>query len=192
MTFVAAVLRKYPYADSPRVGQHLVGPMCLLIGLGCAWFIERLTTTPRSRRLAMRGLLCVLIVVGLAGPLAILLRPTSALQNERANRRFIRDLFRDASPDTTVVVLNAGYSAEVVTRWYLHEWPGRIVWQAHVADLSSMRGRPVLVVDPRADPNVGDQIAEVTGIRAERKHGVFGGDCGSCDAYLLPGVSSRP
>ena len=50
MTFIAAMLRRYPYADSPRVGQHLVGPICLLIGVGIAAIIRRFIRGERAVR----------------------------------------------------------------------------------------------------------------------------------------------
>jgi hypothetical protein len=191
MTFIAAMLRRYPYADSPRVGQHLVGPMCLLIGLGAAAIIERFATTRLVLRISQVAVFGFLLVIGLIAALWPVARPTSEARRDFANRRFIRDAFHSAPADATVAVLESGYKSAILTRWYLHEWPHRIVWDVPLADLPALTSGPLWIFSARIDPQgLVEPIAREMGAPPQLKYKFFGGDEGACEAFIYPSVAN--
>lgn len=187
MTFVAAMLRKYPYADSPRVGQHLVGPICLLIGLGAASIIERFARSPKAMRDAQLGVFAVLILIGVVGALGTVFKPTSEARRDWVNRQFIRDALHRAPPDATVAALENGYKEEIFTRWYLHEWTHRLVWDARISDLPGLTQGPLWIFSWRIDPRVDDQIAQAMGAPPTREYECFGADMRVCEILIFPG-----
>jgi len=190
MTFIAAVLRRYPYADSPRVGQHLVGPICLMIGVGSAAIIERFARTPRILRNVQLGVFGFLLVVGFVGVTATVVKPTSEARGDVANRRFIRDEFRHAPPGATVAVLESGYKSAILTRWYLHEWPHRLLWDVQLSDLPNLTAGPLWIFSTRIGPvGLADQIAAEMGTPPLVHSEIFGGDEGACEAYIYPSVA---
>jgi len=189
MTFIAALLRRYPYADSPRVGQHLVGPMCLMIGAGSAAVIERLARTPRTMRNAQLGVFGFLLIFGLVGAVSTVVKPTSEVLRDAANRRFLRDQFRLAPADATLAVLENGYKSAILTRWYLHEWPHRLVWDVQLSDLPNLTTGPLWIFSTRIDPEgFKDQITRVMGAPPLVHEEFFGGDEGTCEAFIYPSV----
>ena len=105
MTFIAAMLRRYPYADSPRVGQHLVGPICLLIGVGSAAIIRRFARSERAVRRAGVTVFIVLIVIGLIAPAVLIIAPSREMQRDFTVRRFVRAAMTGILPQTTVAVV---------------------------------------------------------------------------------------
>ncbi|HEX4054644.1 MAG TPA: hypothetical protein VHX86_10305 [Tepidisphaeraceae bacterium] len=191
MTFIAAMLRKYPYADSPRVGQHLVGPICLLIGLGIASIVERFARTNKTMRITQLGVFAVLILIGVIGSLGTVLKPTSEARGDWANRQFIRDALDRAPPDATVAALEHGYKEEVLTRWYLHEWPHRMVWDARISDLPGLTQGPLWIFSWNVDSRVNDQIARAMGTPPTREYECFGAGMGTCEILIFPGRNDR-
>jgi hypothetical protein len=190
MTFIAAMLRRYPYGDSPRVGQHLVGPICLMIGVGCAAIIERLSSAEQIRRILQLGVFGFLFLVGFVGAAAMVVMQTSEVRRDLANRRFVRDEFRQAPPDATVGVLESGYDAAILTRWYLHEWPGRLVWGVKLSDLPRLTTGPLWIFSTRLDPTgLKDQITTAMGAAPLVHSAVFGGDEGICEAFIYPSIA---
>jgi Dolichyl-phosphate-mannose-protein mannosyltransferase len=190
MTFIAAMLRRYPYGDSPRVGQHLVGPICLMIGVGSAAIIERLSRDAHIRRYLQLGVFAFLLVVGFVGAAAMVVMQTSEVRRDLANRRFVRDEFRHAPPDATVAVLESGYDSAILTRWYLHEWPHQILWGVKLPDLPRLTNGPLWIFSTRLDPTgLKDQITTAMGGEPLVHSAIFGGDEGVCEAFIYPSVA---
>jgi hypothetical protein len=191
LTFLAAVLRRYPYGDSPRVGQHLVAGICLLMGVGIAAIIERFfAKTPRMLRDAQLGVFVFLLAVGFIGVSATVIKPTDEVKRDIANRRFVRDEFRKAPADATVAVLDNGYKAAVLTRWYLHEWPGRVVWDVKLSELRGVTDGPLWIFSTLTEPaGLADQIGKEMGAAPVVNREFFGGDEGACEAYIYPAGS---
>ncbi len=191
LTFFAAVLRRYPYGDSPRVGQHLVAGICLLIGVGLGATIERFARTPRLLRGAELCVFAFFLAVGFIGVSASVIDPTSEVKRDVANRRFLRDEFHQAPADATVAVLATGYKSAILTRWYLHEWPGRIVWDVKLSDLPALTDGPLWIFSTLIDPgDLADQIAKEMGALPVVHRELFGGDEGACEAYIYPSAGS--
>jgi hypothetical protein len=151
MTFIAAMLRRYPYADSPRVGQHLVGPISLLIGVGSAFIIRLLARSERALRNTCLVIFILLIIVGLAGPAALLILPSHEMKRDFAVRKFILDQFHDLPPQTTIAVLEKPDESDILARWYVHEGGHRILWDVPIARLPFLTHGPLLVVSSRID-----------------------------------------
>jgi hypothetical protein len=192
LTFFAAVLRRYPYGDSPRVGQHLLAGICLLMGVGSAAIIERFfAKTPRMMRDAQLGLFVFLLAVGFIGVSATVIKPTSEVKRDLANRGFVRNELDRAPADATVAVLDSGYKSAVLTRWYLHEWPHRIVWDVKLSDLPTLTDGPLWIFSTLVDPaGLPDQIAKEIGAAPVVHSEFFGGDEGACTAYIYPSARS--
>jgi hypothetical protein len=50
MTFVAALLGRYPYGGSARTMQHVAPSLCILIGVGASWVLDRTVEAGRRDR----------------------------------------------------------------------------------------------------------------------------------------------
>jgi hypothetical protein len=105
IALVAASMRRYPYggvADgSPaRVMQYLVPSICLLVGLGSAFLLERVRA-PRLRLRVLRVGLFTLAAIGVIPLAADAFRPFRSVHAHRARefaRRFWPEFVRDAEP----------------------------------------------------------------------------------------------
>lgn len=187
MNFAAAMLRLYPYADSPRVGQHLAPAICLLIGVGIAELIRICCRTVAARRSVLALLLIGALILGISGPLAIIFRPTSALRADRAARRYVRELLARIPSDATIAVLQPPDESAVIVRWYLHEWPGNIVWNAHVSELLRETFKPIWFIStvPNAESEA-DIDRQAGGSPSAVEHARFGSDDdGCCDVFVF-------
>ncbi len=151
MTFIAAMLRRYPYADSPRVGQHLVGPICLLIGVGSAAIIRRLASSERAVRRLSVTVFILLILIGLIGPAVLIIAPSREMQRDFAVRGFVRAAMAGISPQTTVAVLERTDRSDILSRWYVHEGSHRLVWGVPIPGLPGVTGGPLLIVSSPFD-----------------------------------------
>jgi hypothetical protein len=151
MTFIAAMLRRYPYADSPRVGQHLVGPICLLIGVGSAAIIRRFARSERAVRRAGVTVFMFLIVIGLIGPTVLIIVPSREMQRDFAVRRFVRAAMSGILPQTTIAVLERTDQCDILSRWYVHEGSHRLVWGVPISRLPGVTDGPLLIVSSPFD-----------------------------------------
>jgi len=146
MTLAAAILRRYPYGDSQRVGQHLVGPICLLIGIGSAAVIRRLARSENAVRRAGATVCILLLVIGLIGPAALVLAPSAETKRDFTVRQFVRGTMSVISPNTTIAVIEDTAHADILSRWYIHEGSHRILWGVGIGGLDAIRSRPLLIV----------------------------------------------
>jgi 4-amino-4-deoxy-L-arabinose transferase-like glycosyltransferase len=151
MTFIAAMLRRYPYGDSPRVGQHLVGPICLLIGVGSAAIIRRFARSERAVRRAGVTVFIVLIVIGLIAPAVLIIAPSREMQRDFTVRRFVRAAMTGILPQTTVAVVERPDYSDILSRWYVHEGSHRIVWGVPISGLPKVTDGPLLIVSSPID-----------------------------------------
>jgi len=169
MTFIAALLRRYPYGDSPRVGQHLVGPICLLIGLGSAYVIRLFARRERALQITCLVIFILLINIGLAGPGALLIAPSHEMKRDFAVRKFILDQLHGLPPRTTVAVLEKPDESDILSRWYVHEGGRRILWNVPISELSLLAQGPLLIVSSRIDlTGLQQQIAAEMGHAPDR------------------------
>jgi len=185
MTFLAAALRHYPYGDSPRIGQHVAAPICLLIGVGVAGIIHRFAKTPETMRLICLVGFWALIAFGCVGIIATAFFPTSEVRRDLATRRFIRDALHRAPPDTTIAVVEGADQSPILERWYLHEWPHAIHWAVNPVDLPAMTSGPLWIVNARFFPEQwARQISAQIGPPRQDIYQSFGGDEGICEILI--------
>jgi hypothetical protein len=151
MTFLAALLRKYPYGDSQRVGQHLVGPICLLIGVGAATVIRAIAPSEKAMRVLSICVFVGLLIIGLIGPVVVALKPSRETIRDRTVRNFIRQTMKDVSPVATIAVVEDTRHADILSRWYIHEGSRRIIWGVGTSELAKIKSRPLLVVSSPID-----------------------------------------
>jgi hypothetical protein len=144
MTFAAALLRRYPYGDSPRVAQHLVGPICLLIGAGAAAVIQRFSISPQAQRATALTIFASLVLIGLIGPAMLVVSPSSETRRDRAIRQFVAEQLTGVDGRTTVAAMQRPDLSDALVRWYLHASPAPPIWGADIAKLPSLP-RPLRV-----------------------------------------------
>jgi len=128
------------------VGQHLVGPICLLIGIGSAAVIRRLAHGENTVRRAGAAVCVLLLVIGLIGPPALVLAPSAETKRDFTVRQFVRGAMNGISPGTTIAVIEDTAHADILSRWYIHEGSHPILWGVGINGLDAIRSRPLLIV----------------------------------------------
>ena len=111
----------------------------------------------------------LLIGIGLIGPSSLLIAPSRETKRDFAVRKFIRDQFRGLSPLTTVAVLEKAEESDILSRWYLHEGPHRLMWNVEISRLRFLTPGPLLIVSSRIE--IGDlqqRIANEMGAEPDR------------------------
>jgi hypothetical protein len=133
LNFVAAALRRYPYAGDQRLEQHLVPGLCLLLGAGAAELIQRLASSAAWQKRWAAAAAGLLILVGLAGSLADAWQPYHDIESCWA-RDVARHLSRQVGPQDRIVLMQPGRDTLDCLRWHLVPWarqtcsPAEIDW----------------------------------------------------------------
>jgi hypothetical protein len=136
LSFLAALLRKYPFGASCRLAQHLAPMYCLLAGLGAAVLIERLgTSTARGR--ATVAVAAVLLLIGLGGIVRDVIKP---YRDEDA--RLLREVFAKLLERTSTepILLQSGEELPPLVQWHLARNADciRRLQDDHLTDLDSI------------------------------------------------------
>ncbi len=118
LNFVAAALRRYPYAGDQRLEQHLVPGLCLLLGSGLTDLIERLTAIPTARRCGAALVAGTLVFLALAGLVGDSLRPYHDKEATWA-RDIARHLRRELRAEDQVVLRQSPRCTLDCLRWHL-------------------------------------------------------------------------
>jgi hypothetical protein len=139
LSFLAAVLHRYPYGASGRLTQYLGPAVCLTAGAGAVALIERVRSAAARRRwfLGAGGALLLVALVGLARDVV---KPYRDVET-----RWINDVMRalraETGPGVPVVVLNPVEGFDSLFRWHLGLMGDRVSWGAHVDwDQAAARG----------------------------------------------------
>jgi hypothetical protein len=134
LSFLAAVLRCYPYGGCCRISQHLAPAICLLAGTGLAAVIEQSARTATARRRWLLGVFGVLALVGVGGLARDLVKPYRS-QGDLWTRRLVQEVLAHAGPGDQIVVLNSPQQVKPLFCWFLMQhgqrvtWDGRIDWE---------------------------------------------------------------
>ena len=127
LTFIAALLRRYPYGGSARVAQHLAPVICLLAGAGIAWLVEKFLLLESQHRLATHIAGGLLLAVAVIGALRDILHPYKTPADEKA-RSIVVHVLQQANTAGGLVVLQPMNTVPVNFQLYLR-WYGRhIIW----------------------------------------------------------------
>jgi hypothetical protein len=123
-TFLAALLRRYPYGDHPRLAQHLAPAIFLLAGTGTGRLIITLTRSSTAQRRWSLGVLGLLAIIGIGG---IGFDLTKRYKNEAdfQARAMVRDLLTRSEETDALVVCCAFQDLRPSLEWYLRR-TGRI------------------------------------------------------------------
>lgn len=144
LTFVAALLHKYPYGGSARVAQHLAPSICLLAGLGLSRLVRR-----RWFGLA----LLALFLLGLGNIVRDVRRPFKTLGDEQA-RRLIQEVAVGAE---RIVVWAAPPRLYPSLEWYLRRLGDRVLWYDELSTVPDDRFlclRFLTNADPEPEPTL--------------------------------------
>ncbi|MBI1917979.1 MAG: glycosyltransferase family 39 protein [Planctomycetes bacterium] len=133
LTFLAALVGKYPYGGSARIAQHLAPSICLLAGTGASTLLRRLCRSPGQRWRGCLVLLSLLIVIGAVGLLHDIRKPYKTEGDERA-RHFVRTLLARTG-GKPIVLLDAPPRLYPSLEWYLRLEGGDVTWAGSLADL---------------------------------------------------------
>ncbi|HTV47928.1 MAG TPA: glycosyltransferase family 39 protein [Phycisphaerae bacterium] len=129
LTFIAAVMQRYPYGGSDRVAQHLAPVICLLAGAGVAslveWFVQRkdwISATPY-----VAGIL--FMIVGIIGITKDIIHPYKTPADQKA-RQIVENVLSLQRGGSGVAVLQRQSAVPVNFQLYLR-WSGNgIIWNA--------------------------------------------------------------
>jgi hypothetical protein len=131
LTLIAAALHRYPYGGSARVAQHLAPAICLLMGVGIAWVLTRLTSDPKSLARGTTAVCAVLVVIGIVGIARDFRKPYKTRDDERA-RQIVAAFVGDARPDEQLVVIDRPEHVPANLQWYLRLHDERLRWSGEV------------------------------------------------------------
>lgn len=124
LNLLAAVLGKYPYGGCCRLSQHLAPAICLLIGVGSAQVMERLSARLAVRLGMMQWLTAVLILLGSGG----LIYRCVKLDHDPLSRfsaHLHNELQQEIQDGDRLVVLDLD-QCDVNTQWYLKRFGPRL------------------------------------------------------------------
>ncbi|MBI3456909.1 MAG: hypothetical protein HY002_14125 [Candidatus Rokubacteria bacterium] len=117
LTFVAAVLRGYPYGGSARVAQHLAPAICLFVGAAIEGIVSAFNTAERRRTAGVIASL-TLLVLAVGGTARDVLHP----YHTKAHK----DLYElmsawkhDRLADSGVWLMGAFDSLSMTAQWYV-------------------------------------------------------------------------
>jgi hypothetical protein len=140
LTFLAAVLGRYPYGGSARVAQHLAAPICLLMGVGAAAVLGCLRSPAQQSRWGF-ALTVLLSAVGVGGLVFDWVRPYKTLHDWEA-RRLAHEFAALLQPSDTILVCNNPNDVTAGMKWYLRNDKHALHWldrgpqpDAHVRQL---------------------------------------------------------
>lgn len=150
LTFIAAVLRRYPYGGSARVAQHLAPVICLLAGAGIAWLVEKFLLLQSQHRLATHVAGGLLLTVAVIGALRDVLHPYKTPADEKT-RSIVVHVLQQTRDSGGLVVLQPMNKVPVNFQLYLR-WYGRhIFWNGwRATDWASRPGQRIVVLNFKA------------------------------------------
>lgn len=173
----AAVVHRYPYGTAARLAQHLAPFICLFIGCGLAFIVERIPVGQPQRvaaRLA-RGALMVVCALGLARDI---LKPFKS-QEDVDVRAFMRSVSSEIPTGRTVTIANPREAADrpdappqflALARYYLVAAGHPLQWfieaglQPDTGWILTCHG----VAQPPMTEDV-EQLANIAGLRLSRE-----------------------
>ncbi len=134
LNFVAAGLRRYPYAGDQRLEQHLVPSLCLLLGSGVAELIRKLSASVEGRRRWAMAAAGLFVLIALAGAIADMLHPSHDVEASWAED-IARHLGREIRPQDRIILSQPERFTLNCIRWQLLpfteqmcsaeiDWPG--------------------------------------------------------------------
>ena len=135
LNLLTSIVHKYPYGGCCRLSQHLAPAICLLVGIGLAALIERLTIDA-SQRLSHARLWLGVFALFAAGTLLHQTYKPYRDPDALWNRGIALELARVLRPCDQVVMLGQPVEAGSVPSWYLSRssptptWAGKISWDA--------------------------------------------------------------
>lgn len=131
LTFIAALLHRYPYGGDARISLYLAPAICLTAGAGAAALIERIRSQ-RARDAAGGAVGLLLIVVPLGGLALDMVNPYKIPEYE-LTRRAMRSVAERISPGDVVAIVNPelgrpgppdGPAFHQSLRYYLEHYAG--------------------------------------------------------------------
>jgi phosphate/sulfate permease len=127
---LAAVLHRYPYGASCRLGQHLAPAICLSAGMGAAVLLERLRSAALRRRWII-GVCAVLVFVGVCGMVRDVIHPYRTLE-ALWTRQVMQTFAAETRSGAPIVVMNKPDEMDSLFRWYLEQYGDRVAWSGQI------------------------------------------------------------
>jgi Dolichyl-phosphate-mannose-protein mannosyltransferase len=165
LTFIAAVLRLYPYGESPRVSQHLAPVIILVTGVGISALIDTARNS-REWRLRVNLAASLLLGIGLISLSRDVIWPYKTKADQQL-RTDVRGLIVTAAHDQ-ILVLQPESDVPATLRWYLHERRGEVVYGATPSIDTLKDNRSAWVINCVAGkPDIGGELASKTQMKSE-------------------------
>jgi hypothetical protein len=165
LTFIAAVLRLYPYGESPRVSQHLAPVIVLITGAGIAAIIDATRNSPEWR-LRVNLAASVLLGIGLISLGRDIIWPYKT-KGDQQLRTDVRRLIFTAGRDP-ILVLQPESEVTATLRWYLHERLAEVVYGATPSIDTLKDNRNAWLINcVAANADLGAELANKTQMKSE-------------------------
>lgn len=131
----AAAVHRYPYGTAARLAQYLAPFICLFMGCGIAFLIERIRAGARRRK-AAAGCVVVLVLFMLIGLARDVIKPFKAPE-DAAVRSFVQAMRSELPPGSALIIANPREAADQpdaapqflpTARYYLLTAGYRLAW----------------------------------------------------------------
>ena len=129
LSMAAAILHKYPYGGSARLDQHLAPSICLLMGNGIVFLVQRLS--PRREQQSVVLVAALLVAFGMGGLVRDLVKPYKT-EAELWNRTFVESLMARVGPRDRVVIFHPAQEMRPGLEWYFRQHDDRVSWQGRI------------------------------------------------------------
>lgn len=166
LNFVAAVLGKFPYGGCCRLSQHLAPAIVLIVGVACAWVIERFSRTERAWLRNVVGLGVVFAVIGV-WQMGVDLASPNHDEVTAWSRQLHRELNRHLKPGDRVIMTSPRCYMDKTVEWQLIRLGDRLSWEIP-ADNAADAPRVWLLANVAVNFDYGPEVDALTRITPGR------------------------
>jgi 4-amino-4-deoxy-L-arabinose transferase-like glycosyltransferase len=131
LTFLAALLHRYPYGGSARVAQHLAPAICLLAGVGLAAVLRKSCPSELGQRRAVLVASALLILFA-AGGMAFDVWHPYKTDGDIRTRSLIDGIVAGSGADAQIVIQEPPGATGPTFEWYVRRHAERVAWNSRL------------------------------------------------------------
>lgn len=137
LTFLAALVKKYPYGGHARVAQHLAVPICFLMAIGIMALIQRFAQAAQKQHRLVMNTLILLLLLPAGLMMKDIIRPYKTKGDLRC-REVSLELAQRATSSEQIVILRPPEWMYPVLEWYVRKHSQPVLWANNLAELQQL------------------------------------------------------